>query len=97
VDAIVTLAGPIEFSPGETAVLALIGLVVLAAFAFDVWMIVDAFTQPRDAFRPRGTRIVWIAAMIVGVATSLPGLPIAIMYYVIVRRPARRARRTPGV
>jgi hypothetical protein len=91
---LVPVAGPIELTGRDVALLAGIGLAFLLVFAFDVWMIIDALTRKDEDFVPPGSRVWWVIAMLVGVATSLPGLPIALAYFFIVRRPARKRGRS---
>jgi putative Mn2+ efflux pump MntP len=90
----VPIAGPIELTGADVALIAGIGLALLLIFVFDVWMIIDAIARREEDFKPPGSRIWWVIAMIAGVATSLPGLPIAIAYFLIVRRPARAGERS---
>jgi hypothetical protein len=90
---LVPIAGPIELTGRDVALLAGVALMFLLIFAFDVWMIIDAIARQDEDFVPPGSRLWWVIAMIVGVATSLPGVPIALAYFFIVRRPARKRGR----
>jgi hypothetical protein len=63
-------------------------LLVVAAFAFDIWMLVDAIQRPPVHFSSPDAKTWWIVGLIVGLATALPAFAIAIAYFFIVYRNA---------
>jgi hypothetical protein len=61
------------------------GLLVLA---FDIWMLVDAIQRPPVQYPSPDAKTWWIVGLVVGLATGLPAIAVAIAYYIVVRRPA---------
>jgi hypothetical protein len=71
-------------------------LVALAVLAFDVWMLVDAIQRPAEEYSSPEAKTWWIVGLVVGLATGLPAIAVAIAYYVVVRRPALAGRSRPA-
>ena len=69
-------------------------LMMAAMLIFDVWMLVDAIQRPVEHFPTPESKTWWIVGLIVGLATALPAIIIAIAYNVSVRLPAERGQRT---
>lgn len=86
------MAGPIDFGFNFGALFVLFALLALAGLAFVVWMLVDAIQRPPEEYSSPDAKTWWIVGLVIGLATSLPAIAVAIAYYVVVRRPGRVRR-----
>jgi zinc ribbon protein len=63
-------------------------LFALATLVFDVVMLVDAINRPPELYPSPEQKTWWIVGLVVGLATALPAIVVAIAYYVAVKKPA---------